>query len=94
MADYVDSMKEEKRLLSSFRGRRLLACRALDQVKLIIDHIGIEEGEGRLLPPEEGLPPVPSNQIKREMKNLTSVLLRLILTHNDGHVSNQELRTW
>lgn len=94
MADYGDKMAEEKRLLSSYRGRRYLACNALDQVKRIIDHIGVEDGSDIILPPDGGLPPVPNDQIKTEMKNLTSVLLRLILTHNDGHVSNQTLRTW
>lgn len=94
MADYADKINEEKRLLSSYRGRRYLACRALDQVKSIIDYIGVEDGSDIVLPPEGGLPPVPSDQVKTEMKNLTSVLLRLILTHNDGHVSKQELRTW
>lgn len=93
MADYLDRINEEKRLLSSFRGRRLLVCQALDQVKKVIDFIGVEEDPKNIIP-EGGLPPTPNDQVKNEMKNLTSVLLRLILTHNDGHMSKDELRTW
>jgi hypothetical protein len=91
--DYMDKIAQEKRSLSNYRGRRYLACNALDQVKRIIDHIGIEE-DPKVYPPEQGLPAIPTDQVKQEMKNLTSVLLRLILTHNDGHMSSQDLRTW
>ena len=94
MADYIDKINEEKRLLSNYRGRRYLACNALDQVRRLIDHIGVEEGNSIILPPDGGLPTAPNDQVKNELKNLTSVLLRLILTHNDGHMSKRELRTW
>lgn len=85
--------EEEKRLMKNWRGRRLMACRTIDTLQTIIDNLGVEE-DPKVLPSVDSKAIVPNESQKREMKNLAAVLLRMILNHNDGGLSNQELRTW
>lgn len=74
----------------NYRGRRLMACQAADELHRVIDAIGVEDGS--TLPLPEGMPAVPAPAIKREMQNGVATLLRLILLHNDGIVSPQTLK--
>lgn len=86
-------MTEEDRIkmLRSWRGRRLLACRATDDIEAIIRALGRDDGSD--LPPDGGLPPV--NEVQRnELLNLAALMLRMILNANDGHVSPSKLRRW
>lgn len=83
---------EEKRLRSNWRGRRLLACRAVDQLTGVIAHLG--EDDGTTLPPEGGLPTPPTDSLRAEIENAATNLLRLVLIHNDGHVSPHSLRAF
>jgi len=88
MIDY----EEEKRLLNNWRGRRLLACRAVDTLVHVIENIGKEDGSQ--LPPDTGLPSPPNPALRREFRNVAATLLRLILLSNDGHVSPMTLNTF
>lgn len=87
-------LDEHKRLIAGWRGRRLLACRAADELHNIID--GLSSDNGSDLPPVSGLPgglPAPPSQAHiREMQNTVANLLRTILLWNDGNVSPQRLR--
>lgn len=87
--------------LNNWRGRRYAICRALDDVRRIVDHLGIElDGEA---PPnrndEDGrfydvvIPPVPDS-VKREINNQVSALQRLLLVLNDASMSNTKLQTF
>ncbi|RUX02345.1 hypothetical protein EOA27_32280 [Mesorhizobium sp. M2A.F.Ca.ET.037.01.1.1] len=101
-APEVESLKAEVAALQSrieamtrdmsrnYRGRRLMACQAADDLHRVIDAIGVEDGS--TLPLPEGMPAVPAPAIKREMQNGVATLLRLILLHNDGHISPQTLK--
>lgn len=84
-------MTEEDRLrmLRNWRGRRLLACRAVDELEAVIRSLGREDGSQ--LPPDGGLPAV-SEGLNLELLNMASLLLRLVLRANDGHVSNSRLQ--
>lgn len=81
----------ESRMLNNWRGRRLLACRAVDDLERIIDHLGVEDGSE--LPPPNGLPAVTSGH-QNELRNAAALLLRMILGANDGNVSPARLQRW
>jgi len=83
---------EEFRLRKNWRGRRLLACRAVDSLIGVIENIGNEDGSQ--LPPDDGLPPPPNPALRRELKNMAASLLRFILLSNDGHVSTSTLNAF
>ena len=79
----------EARMLKNWRGRRLLACRAMDQIERIIAHLGVEDGSE--LPPTDREVPSLSPVVQQEVQNSASVLLRMILALNDGGCSPQKL---
>jgi hypothetical protein len=84
-------LEEKRRLRRNYRGRRLLACRAADDLHEIIEALG--EDDGTHLPlPDVAMPPPPSLAQKRELQNMAATLLRMILILNDGQVSPQEVR--
>lgn len=82
-------LEQERRMLQNYRGRRLLACRAMATIEQVITHIGCEDGS-QLPIPDHTMPPAPSAARKREMKNIASALLRMILVENDGMVSAKQ----
>jgi hypothetical protein len=84
-------LAERDCLLQNWRGRRLLACRAADELEKVIAAIGDEDGT--TLPPENGLP-YASPGVKAELQNTVANLLRLILLMNDGHVSSHKLQRY
>lgn len=76
----------------NYRSRRLYAFRAISDLERIVDDLGVEE-DSRVLPiPGHHMPPKPSDAVKREIKNQLRSTLRLILAHNDGNLSNEEMR--
>jgi hypothetical protein len=80
--------------LGNYKSRRLRAYRAIDDLCAVVDHLG-EETDPSILPlPETVMPPAPSQAVKSEMKNQLRAMLRLILAHNDAHLSVRELKTW
>lgn len=82
----------EKLELRNWRGRRLRACRAADDLYEIIAALGVEEDSSVLPPPDARLPTPPTEAMKREMQNTAANLLRMILLWNDGSVSPQKLQ--
>lgn len=78
-------------LLQNWRGRRLAACRLTDEIELVINALG--KVDGSELPPDSGLPQI-SEVHRNELRNLSSLLLRMILAANDGHVSSSKLQRW
>lgn len=104
---YQKEQDENNRLLASWRGRRLLICRATDKLMDICKHLGEHGSPGDGLPtylvefgPEltpgfpvmrEGLPHVTGPQ-REELQNMVALLLRMILLSNDGHVSHHRLQ--
>lgn len=82
-------VEERTRHAACWRGRRFLACRAVDDVIAVIDGLKGDDGSDPL--PEGGLPAPPSEAHRREMRNAAANLLRIILLWNDGHVSPDEL---
>jgi hypothetical protein len=86
------TLEEEMRMVKNWRGRRFLACRAMQQIERVIDNLGVEDGTA--MPPEHGSQMPISPPVKNEIANAASVLLRLILAANDGSVSPARLRTF
>lgn len=82
-------LDEERRLVTGWRGRRLLACRATDSLERVIGNLGNDDGSD--CPPDGGLPSVTESQ-RRELGNMAALLLRMILGANDGHVSSSRLQ--
>lgn len=82
-------LEARKQLRKGWRGRRLLACRATDELRNVI--ASLAEDDGADLPPEGGLPAAPSQSQIRELQNMATTLQRIILLWNDGHVSPQTL---
>ena len=82
-------IKEEKRMIACWRGRRYLACDAALLLHNVIEGLATDDGSD--LPPDGGLPTPPSKAQIREMQNTAANLLRTILLWNDGSVSPQEL---
>lgn len=83
---------QDDKMLKNWRGRRLLACRAADELERIINHIGIEDGS-ELPPSDGGLPKINEGQ-RNELLNATALVLRLVLGANDGNVSPARLRRY
>jgi hypothetical protein len=77
--------------LKNWRSRRLRACRAADELESIINSLGLEDGSE--LPPEGGLPTI-SEAHRHELRNAASLLLRMVLVANDGHISPAKLQRW
>jgi hypothetical protein len=76
--------------MKNWRGRRLRACRACDDLAEIIKNLGVEE-DPTILPPHTGFPLPMTEQMKAELQNMAANLLRMILIQNDGHVSPRVL---
>lgn len=87
---WIVDYEREKRLLLNYRGRRLEACRAVDKLCAIIDHLGEEDGS-QLPDPDHGFQLPPTDAMRLELKNLAAVLLRMVLANNDRGCSPQEL---
>lgn len=85
----MTSLEEEKRMVQGWRGRRYLACRAMDVLERVIDNLGYEDGVNP--PPDGGLPKV-QDQLRIEAGNQAAVLLRTILAMNDGQTSGSRLQ--
>lgn len=87
----------EQKELQNYRGRRLRACRAAEDLHAIIQALGADDGTH--LPPvtdprvkdQPPLPAAPSAMQKAELQNMTANLLRMILLWNDGGVSPAKL---
>lgn len=84
-------LAEEKRMCQNYRGRRFLACRAVDTLERVIENLGVEDGSQLPHPDRDFLPP-PSDAVRLEVQNAASNLLRLILALNDGGTSRQKLQ--
>jgi hypothetical protein len=82
-------LEQKKQLLQNWRGRRLLACRAADDLCAVVAALGIEDASE--LPPEGGPRPKPSEGMIAELQNSVVNVKRLILLINDGHVSRSKL---
>lgn len=83
---------DERRMLGNYRGRRLIACRAAEALREVIEALGRENDPKELPIPDHVMPPPPDEATRRELTNLVTSVLRLILVHNDGQMSNQRLR--
>lgn len=88
--DYMRELTERRRLMQNWRGRRLLACRAISDLDSIIGSLGVEDGSE--LPPNGSTPDTPSPAMVAELQNMAANLLRMILIANDGSVSPQKLQ--
>lgn len=82
-------LAEQRRLLTGWRGRRLLACRAACVLEEVIENLGADDDVDP--PPDRGLPAF-QTAMQHELHNSVSALLRMILLMNDGQVSPQKLR--
>jgi len=93
LADWEKKHEDHKAMFRSFRGRRYIACNAIRDLESVIDHLGDETGKTSVYidPP---LPAPPSDQVKAELKNMTTVMLRLLLILNDGNVSSSKLNSF
>lgn len=65
----------------------------------VIANLGVEDGSQ--LPPVRDLValtgefnPTPTDDVKRELTNISASLLRLVLVLNDGTMSDEKLRTF
>lgn len=87
----MSDLDDEIRMAKGWRGRRLIACRAMDTIDRVIEHLGIDNGADLL--PENGLPRI-TEGMRNEMHNQASVLLRMILSMNDGNTSGTRLQRW
>lgn len=92
LADWEKEYFAKKRELENYRGRRLRACRAAEDLHAVIENLGVENDPSILPIPDHVMPAAPSDAIKRELQNTVANLLRLILLHNDGRVSGQTLQ--
>jgi hypothetical protein len=77
---------------NNYRGRRLYAYDAVNELHQIIDALGVEEDRTILPIPDTKMPPPPSEAVKLELHNMATSLLRLILAHNDGQLSPTKLQ--
>lgn len=92
LQDWEKQLLRDRRELENYRGRRLRACRAADDLHAVIEQLGVENDPSILPIPDHVMPAPPCEAIKREMQNTVANLLRLILLHNDGSVSAQKLQ--
>jgi hypothetical protein len=76
----------------NYRSRRLYAFRAINDLEKIVDDLGVETDRSVLPLPDVTMPAKPSDAVKREIKNQLRATLRLILAHNDGDLSDAEMR--
>jgi len=81
--------QERDKLSKSWRGRRLLTCRAIGDLHCMIENLGVEENSD---PIPDGFVSTITPELKEELMNQATVLLRTILLHNDGRVSPSRLQ--
>lgn len=79
--------------LTNYRARRMIAFDGATMLIDVIEAIGVDDGKHLPIPDHE-MPAAPSATVKRELQNQVRTLLRLILAHNDGDLSPQEIKTW
>jgi hypothetical protein len=79
-----------KDYLTNWRGRRLLACQAIDTLDRVIANLAADDNT--YLAPVGGLLTPPTNAMIKEMQNTAANLLRIILLWNDGSVSEDRLQ--
>lgn len=77
-------------LVRNWRGRRLLICRASNDLQKIVDHFGSNNGDS--LP--EGFDDQVSEELKAELKNQIVALQRTLLVLNDGRISPSKLNSF
>lgn len=82
------NLEEKRRMEKNWRGRRFIVCRAIADIKDVIEHLGVEENSDPL---PEGFVSTITPQMKQELQNQAANLLRTIILHNDGNISNQKL---
>jgi hypothetical protein len=80
----------DETMRKNWRGRRLLACRAAENLDLIIRDLGIEDGS-KLPPDGKNFTPPPSEPVRLEMRNAVANLVRMILAYNDRGCSPSKL---
>jgi hypothetical protein len=79
----------DKELLLSWRGRRFLACTLENDLEEVIKNLGNGDEEN----PEKSMITNPiSEEYRRELITMSTLLLRMILVANDGRVSPATLR--
>jgi hypothetical protein len=90
------AIERENQELQNWRGRRMRACRAAQDLHNIIEALGVEDGSQ--LPAvrdpsvrEQHFTPAPSAAQKAELQNMAANLLRMVLLWNDGQVSPSQL---
>lgn len=88
--DYLRKIVDRNHLLGNWRGRRLLACNAADDLCGVIAALASDDGSH--LPPDGGLPAPPSAAQIREMQNQVIAIFRTVVLWNDGSLSNQKLQ--
>lgn len=81
--------EEKLRMIKNWRGRRLVACQAFDDIIRVIEALG--EDDGRHPPPSDSEPLPVNDALKDELVNSAANLMRLILLHNDGQISPSKL---
>tara|TARA_R110000737_G_scaffold253548_1_gene262900 strand:- start:78 stop:344 length:267 start_codon:yes stop_codon:yes gene_type:complete len=84
------ALNKDETMRKNWRGRRLLACRAAEDLHMIIRDLGLEDGS-QLPPNGQGFTPPPSDPVRLEMQNTAANLLRMILAHNDRGCSPSKL---
>lgn len=93
MADWEKKHEEHRQMFKNYRGRRYIACRAIDDLKTVIENLGVEDGS--VLPiPDQSFKPAPSKQVVAELQNMAATLLRMTLILNDGQVSSRKLESF
>lgn len=72
------TLAEEQRLLSTFRGRRLLLCRATGSLLDVIDNMDKQEDA-------EPCPvPAASDRTKADLRRMVYLLRHMLMGANDG----------
>ena len=81
-------LEEKRRMQKTWRGRRFMVCRAIADIQDVIENLGVEVDSDPL--PDDFVSTI-TPQMKQELKNQAANLLRTIILHNDGRLSNQKL---
>lgn len=82
-------VSDEERL-GNWRTRRLLACTLVADLRTVIEHLGTDDGSE--LPPSDSAAAPITDDMRRELSNAATVLLRQVLLFNDGRVSPAVMR--
>lgn len=85
-----EKLAKERDELGNYRGRRLVACQAVDKLHAVVE--AIDRDDGSQLPiPGRTMPGPLQEAMRNELFNAVALTLRLILTANDGGCSPQRL---